>query len=590
MKNRSLGRRLTSLLLAIALLLTLCGCGGRNPDPEDAPSADGTIVESVPKATVSKEDEDKYMHNDPTILSHMAHNKELDPTPPADRRADEFHIYVANTETMQGFVNAQRVTAYQDGIKSAFDAAYDMYQNLYSHSMIRQGSTGLYWGETEEVDDLFTRDVLSPLFYEGNVLPMDGALAPLFRKGATPFQENALTLIVSNFVEPGFDLNSVSVGIEKYFDSYTRSAACVIGFTSYFEGKFHIPQYSSAKDKSTFYLYNFKGEVPYYMVVVGPQSDVKEYTEKLFKYLDTCEVDYGYEHFSNSVYEEVFAEPLVFDAIPDVKAKKLPLDTPFSYNTGTMTEHAEGNAFFTTYSSVETRDGASDSDTGRGKSKDKDAESGEDVTKVSASTQISLISRNYDGVSVFDHEYTLYVYDQDTKTWKDAGKNAIQKMNVEVRPQAGPLEKTVVDKTYVILSDNREEMYVSVRLDFGTEDILNRDEIYRLEMKLHLNQQTQGTGTANGSGLSDRSITSTAYYAIRDELIAGDNNGNYVWSAMLQAPREKAARVFAKTPNLDALLISLEQLEGKYKTHTEMYSYLDFVFNIKDGKGSRSRR
>jgi len=585
MRNRSICRRLTAMLLAVATLLSLCGCGKSDSEP-------------------SQKTIDYDPASDAVISSHIDHNKKLNPEIATDREAGEFHFYVANTETMQGFV-CDKVTAYQDAVTSAFNAAYDIYNVLYSHSMTRMGSSGLYWGEEETVDDQFLGKVLSSNFYAGNVLPTGGAIPALFRGDVgTPFQEDALTVIVSNFVEPYFDLTSLSVGIEKYFSEYNRSAACVIGFSSYFEGNFHVPQ-SGTKDKTTFFLKNFKGNVPCYMVVVGPEADVKQYTEKLFEYLGRRKVVYNYEHYTNSLYEQVFANPLTFDVIEDPKLKKAPTTTALSYNTGNLTEHESGSAYFSTYTGVETRDGNTGDASERKTLKDRKAERekteeaaaatvaeevDENAVKVSKSTQISLISRNYDGVSQYAlAEPALYVYDRTTGEWKDAGKNAQKLITTVLEPKTG-LTETHMGQEYTVLADNREEIYVSAKLDFETDGILSRSEIYRLELKVLLEQDMsagENSISANGSGLSDFSITATDYYKFRDDMIVGDDVGNYIWTALRGNVQEKTAKILAHTPGLDALLISLRDMEDNYMTDIEMYSYLDFVFNIPDKEARR---
>lgn len=575
MRNRSLYRRLVSLLLVFAMMLTLCACGAR-PGEESGEPAETAENGERPAPTVNKEDADKYMHNDPAIAKHIAHNAVTVPVAAESREATEFHMYVANTETMQGFVNAKRVTAYQDGVQCAFDAAYNMFDQLYGHSMSAQG-----WGE-EEVDDLLMRDILSPSFYT-LALPMDGALAPLFRRD-TPFYEDGLTVIVSNFVEPGFDLSFLSSGIQQYFDNYSKSAACVIGFTSYFEGRFHIPQNYRSEDRSTFYIDRFTGDVPCYMVVVGPEASVNQYTEMLFKHLENRQITYDWERYSNSVYEEVFANPLVFDVIPDQKLPKATAPLT-SYNTGTLTEHAEGGAFFATYSSVETRDGSAEEGKSSRGSKNEETSAEAAGVKVSKSSQISLISRNYVSGNQYDYDYTLYIYDKSAKQWVDAGKNAWLMATVKVEPQKGPFKDTK-NKDYVILAEDREEMYVSARLDFGTDDILSRDDIYRLEVRLHLNQPTFDDRNQEAlSALAHRSINTAEYFSVMDDMSALYND-NYVWTGTYQSVRDVALRLFAHTPNLDSLLLNLRDMEKQYETHTEMFTYLDFVFNIRD-KDSR---
>lgn len=579
MRKNSMGVRVLSLLLALTMVLSLCGCRDDGERPEMETNDNGEIsITDQERATRPAEGPIAQMHNDDTIASHIAHNAEVNPAPVPEREAKEFHLFVTNNETMLGFVNSgNQMTDYVNGLQSALKAAHDMYGNLYSHSL----ATG---GAAEALDD---RKVQAHTYYYGNELSAEGALASLFRSG-TPFGENALSLIVSNFVEPGFDLTCLSDGIKQYFDSYERSAACVVGFSSYFEGDFHIPQITAAGERTTFCIQNFKGEVPCYMVVVGPQEAVEQYTERLFKYLDNQNVTYSYENFSNCIYEEHFAQPLVFDLVSDIKAQKLPTGTPFSYNTGTLTEHEAGNAYFTTYANVETRDGM-DRKKVRGET---EPTVPEDAVKVANSSQIALMSRNYDGVSNFDYETALYIYNKDTQTWADAGKNAQLMVNATLTPVSGEWKVPVVDKEYVFLADNREEMYAAVQLDFGTDDILSRDEVYRLEMKIHLNQE-QGSkaGEIDGTGLNGYYIDNNTYYSIRDVLNRGRLlSGDFRWTALFPGERDTVTGVVCKTPNLEALLISLRELEDDYKTHTEMYTYLDFVFNIREKGASGGRR
>lgn len=592
MKKRSLCRRVISLLLAAATMLSLCACGKEEDTGSRAvydPAAD-TVIED-----------------------HVRHNRSLNTEIATDRQAEEFHFYVTNTETMTGFVGGQ-VTAYQDSVTSVFNAAYDcQFGKYYSHSMNRQGSSGLYWGEAEELNDQILNRVLSTDFYEGNVLPAAGAVPALFRSESGPFQKNAMTVLVSNFVEPNFDLTSLSMGIEKYFSDYERSAACVIGFSSQFRGNFHVPS-TGNKDRSTVSLMDFTGKVPCYMVVVGPEGDVMQYTEKLFEYLERRNVTYSYEHYSNSLYEQVFAEPLTFDVIEDPKMSKAPTSTELSYNTGNMTEHESGYAYFATYTGVETRDGntsdrksvkdrttAKDRKASRGETTEATgapettAAAGEETVKISKSTQIALLSRNYDGVSRYAlAEPVLYIYDQETKQWKDAGKNAQKAVSVFMEPKTG-LSETHLGETYIALTDDREEMYVAAKLDFETDGLLTRDQLYRLELKILMEQDAtagENSTSANGSGLQDYSITAAEYYQFIDDLEENkkwaDELHNYQWTALADMNpadkqiKMKAQKLMAHTPGLDALLISLRDLEDNYKTDIEMHFYLDFVFNIPD--------
>lgn len=569
MRNNSHIQRILSALLALIMMLTLCACDTSRP------SATGETrrpVEETRRPAEEAQDgtadsADDCMHEDQVITDHAKHNEELSVAPVPEREAEEFHMYIPSTETLNGFVTANRVTAYQESIQCVVDTAGNLFARMYGHSLdYAEHSSDLTWVEAE-LDERFTRKVQSPDFYEGKPLPLGGALPALF-KGATPFEEEGLTVIVSNFVEPGFDVSCLAAGIEEYFDSYPKSGACIIGFYSNFDGNFHIPSYEM-KDRSTYYISNFEGEVPCYILMVGPLEEVAEYAEQLFGRLDNRKIEYFYEHYSNNVYEEHFADKLVFDIIPDVGECKITLPVLESYNTGNLTERKTGNAYFATSCGAVTRDQST-----RGN---------ENGISVAKSTQISLISTNYDGESQYSAEPTLYIWDQTTGTWAEASKNDFAMVHFTMEPKSGALEGVAG----TVLSAGRKEMYVSVQMDFGENSTLSRDHVYRLEVKVRLNQDSSsGPVDHSKSRLFDWSISSQEYFSVKDDMCKIFND-NYIWTGTDADVREKATGFFRCTPNLDSLLISLGELEGKYNIHTEKYTYLDFVFNIKDGGSTR---
>lgn len=563
--------RVLSLLLALMMLLSLCGCagerGGERPSRGEATEAPENAADEQSKDNPSPVVTDNDMYNDPAIVAHYNHNTAVSVASVPEREATQFHLYVPSTETMTGFVNATTVTAYQDGIQSVVDTADNLFTRMFGHALdYTEASSELVWTETE-LDGKFTRNAQSPVFYEDKPLPTDGALPMLFQGGNTPFAEDGLTVIVSNFVEPGFDVSCIAAGIEDYFDAYPKSGACIIGFTSDFDGEFHIPQYKKTDDRSTLFIHNFEGSVPCYIVVVGPLMETTRYAEQLFKRLDNRKIEYYYEQYSNNVYEEHFANKLVFDVVPAISDCKATYPVLDSYNTGVLTERETGNAYFATAGGASVKDAST-----RG--------SGVSITK---STQIALISTNYDGESAYAYDYTLYIWDNEAGTWAEAGKNAEAMVYFTMEPQSGAVEGMYG----TILSAGRREMYVSALLDFGPESTLSRDNVYRLEVRIHLNQENGGGDTDRGmSKLIRQSITSAEYFEVIDELcIAG--YGNKIWTGTDVYIREKALGLFRHTPNLDSLLLSLSEMEGKYETHTEKFTYLDFVFNIKDKDAKR---
>ena len=94
--------RFLSLLLALVMVLSLCGCRkDETARPTMETNENGEIsITDQERATRPAEGPVAQMHNDDTIAAHIAHNAEVNPTPVPERDAEEFHIYVTNNETM----------------------------------------------------------------------------------------------------------------------------------------------------------------------------------------------------------------------------------------------------------------------------------------------------------------------------------------------------------------------------------------------------------------------------------------------------------------------------------------------------------
>lgn len=587
MKNTLWIKKLGCFLMAAVIMTgALCGCGRNADGPAATESAVKTADIPVTKGEAA-------VQANAVFDEHADHNNALFAAKTAPKEATHFDFFITNTEAMQGFANGSSITTYQQVMQSVFEVATSQYQDVLSgHALSDESRADLIW-EDQEMDYEFLRQIQSYGLYEGIAIPTTGVLPTLFRLNDTPFTGDGLTMLVSNFVEPGFDLSALSLGIEEYFDRYEESAACVIGFTSSFTGEFHIPRENMSKKSSTFVIQDqdaSKGQVPFYIVLVGPEASVQSFSESLCKDLDNRNI--GYSHggmYTNSVYRQIVEKPLDFKIIGDRKAKKAHRNLLESYNTGLMTQHPDGYAFFTTYSGMETED------TGKVQMYDAageenswiQSEAPEDMVSLSVSSQIALISANYAKNAEYTYEAELFVYNEATDSWEPTNKNAATKVHVTLQEEQGELVEMLYEEPNVILAPGVREMYLSAQLDFGDKGVLSRDQIYRLEVRLYLNRQNHNARSASTpEALIGMSISSDDYYREIRRLYS--NNEGSQWKDRTPAYFPSISNALACTPELSAFLGRLAELETKYQ-HTEevVVEYIDFVFNLYDESSKR---
>lgn len=581
MRNKKYLRSALSLLLA-AMLLT--GCGGERrgtaePTEENREPAQGNTASAVAVG-------DWSLAHDNVISSHTEHNARLkDKKEP--RKATKFSLFVENTEALTGFVPPNSSTDYVESIQAIFDSVNREYETVGNYLTRPAGadkSDNLTWVSVD-MNDNFKYELLTNQFYDKNVLPNPGPLAQLFRDGATPFEENSLSLIVSNFAEPGFNLTPLSKGIELYFDSYEKSAACVIGVSSDFHGEYDnragafsgasmvIPNNDDRYSESTFYIRDYNGKAPFYMVLVGPESDVISFSETFFRYLDNAGVVYSSSLYSNTVYEQIVEHPLEFDMVADPKVKKAPSGILSSFNTGVAQKNDDGTAFTATYAGVETRDGRFKEDGRSGRGGDD-----EDIAPISVTTatQLALLSKNFSSEAQYTMDYKLHVYDTASKTWQDAGKNAQEMVSVTMDERIGELVDEIGKDSYVILANGRKEIYLSTLLDFSETSTLSRDKMYRLEIQLHLCRDNPEPQSGINTELERFSVSNVKYYEEISKLCnLTKPNKQYRFTEA-----EFASRSLPYTPNLTSFLLSLENLEGKFQPNDDIVEYVDLVFNV----------
>lgn len=593
MKERTVQRRCLCLLLLVSLLVSLCGCGGRRSDgateirKHSGEVTDNAMVVSAAAAEPSE------MQNDAAICTHSQNNQALREWVEPVRTAEEFHLYVTNTETMTGYLLGAKTTEYQNALQSVYDTANSRYGTLNAHYLT-------HVPEYEEVQwtrkDLTTatmRELLAAKCCEGNKIPSAGALTTMFDDAESPFREKGVTAILSNFVEPASDLNALASGIEAYFDAYENSAACVIGLWDLFnaeslrsqEEKESVKLYFTSQTRGTSeqpnYIDCYTGKVPFYIVLVGPEGDVQAFAEDLYSLLDDRAVEYASNTYTNNAFRDTRSEPLNFDLIPDQKVNKVSYDVLSSYNTGNLTCTEDGNAYFATYVGVET---AGSTELPREASEEEAEAISAQAKSIRYSSQVSLRTAGYDGYSDYEPQFSLYVYDQQTQSWADAGKNATTMATVTKEVWDGEVSEYINGKYNTLNAAGLTELYLSAKLDFSDESILSRDNIYRLEIRIPLNQKNnvpRGNGDLGEMGRYN--ISSAEYYNYISQ-ISTLSWGNYRWTGTLRGDRTAIADALSRTPNLSAFLNRLEQIRQKYQDNEDIIQYVDILFNLPDSQ------
>ncbi len=581
-------KQLICMILAAAIVLSFSGCSMERPD-RPTRTTDETLERTETVQTEPDEEQTESSpgnrdnsflwsaETDSIVCEHMEGLRALKAEKIA-RKATNLDLYVENTEAMVGFLPPNVTTEYTQSVRALFDAVTDAYSTT-AHYLVG-GSSQLHW-VSGPMDDAFRRDVQSLSFYQDNTFTSDSPLGKLFQ-GTTPFEENNLTLIVTSFKEPGFDLNPLSRGIEKYFRSFTDSAACIVAFQSDFNGgvgrnneicgaDMVIPYNGNTNETPAFYVRDYVGTAPCYIVMVGPEADVQAFLANYERYLTTVGVTYSKSLYANNVYDQIVEAPLEFEVVADQKAGKLAQPVLSSYNTGVLSQTESRTVFSATYEGIEARD----ENSGRGSSEEKSVE-------IRTSTQIAALSTNYVPGAEYTFEHCLYAYDQDAKTWVEASKNAQEMVHFTHEIMDGEVIEQIEGKDVVILAAGRQAVYLRALLDFSKESALSRDTVYRLEVRVKLNHPNYAARSASNPAMAEQfGISSSEYYDVfkgLTDLLGLDKQ----WRS---TEAELAASALPYTPNLSTFLTSLDLLESSFRPEEEYVEYLDFVFNLGDGNG-----
>lgn len=555
--KRQARKRLLCGMLSTIMLLT--GCAQRGvPASEESPSKGGTNSVSAVSAA------DLNIRRDSVIQGHLENNRNI-VTQRVDREAKEFCLYVENSKMMEGFIPGagSASSAYQETVQSLKDVISNggfQEKEAYVLSSVSKGEEPEW--KSADLDATLNRMHRRDL-YAGVEVPEVSPLEVMEH----PFGENLLTVIVTNLMEPNNDLNAIVGRIRSYFDKYENSAACLMEISSEFEGTYYIPSYAN---KEQWRIENIKpGDknsypvmTPFYLIMVGPEPAVRKFASSMEERLSKKSILPVYGVYTNNVYAQIIDEPLHFRVLEDLKLKKASTNIVRSYNTGMLYEDGAGSAYYSNSGQ-------------RVKTLDADVDPGKNV-RISNSTQISLMSEDYDGLTSYKEEHTLYVFNPETNKWEETEKNARDNAFVTLVTEKGELRDDYADEP--ILSSGKQ-VRISAKLDFSSTSPLKREKMYRMEVRLLLNHENPNAKSdAAGEQLRSFSINRQEFDSAIEKLSSGSQN-NRIWTASFSAGK-KAAPALSKTPNLEELLTSLEELESEYKDTREVVQYVDFVFNV----------
>lgn len=565
-------KRLVSILLLGAMLLSLWGCQQRT-----APESKG---EQARLSAQSSADFQELLENDPVLQNHIRNNRGLS-TQRDTRTAESFRLIVENTESMAGFVSANETTAYQNSLNYLMTVMAGFTKKNAVDALMLQTDTQsgqAVWTQTA-LDSSLRARLVAPGFYTKQKMSLVNQLEELTYLEQPAFPENGITVVVSNFIEPQYDLSGFTSLIKEYFDAYPYSAACVMAVRSLFQGDFYISR-NSLKDPAK-RLENFDGVTPFYLVMIGPEQDVRDAEEDMRSRLTDGNVEFESCLYSNSMNQQVLREPLHFGANEVLDTRKALSTTVSSYNTGgQLLEEDSGTVFAArNQERVETLDMDNDN-------------------KVSTSAQIALLSTDYestvrdlqacdyyyhdgkqwipdpdfddgeDSFSPYGWDYEVYVLDSQSGEWTVAGKSEKSCMEVVL--------KTVDMQTW---NDNGEvrdnvQQLARVRLQYHAASALSKEKIYRVELRVHLNEPNDSVQRIDSEALEDYCTTSQQYD--KEMTIYGKR-----WNFENMTMANRGVRsVLQRTPNLKTFLTSMENLAKSYQDDTEMTEYLDFIFNI----------
>lgn len=633
-----------ALLTALALMCGLLGgCGKTRKPTTEAASAAQVETDSV-------------------LSEHQAQMEQLSSNyqerSKVTSQGVEFHLYYDDTQSMLGFVEADNgqntfVNMLDKSIDCAKGMLNDGFSALKAYTLVDEipndhKNQELNWTEVDIVGSLQAQFLRSD-FYTGDHTghregTLDhaetgtkvGPLARLFLDGSDPFTKGALTVVVTDLREQGFDLDDLVNGLLAYKDSEPTAEICIVGCTSNYTGELSIPVYSNSNAGADIAsISNYDGPAAYYYIMAGPSEQMDRYIGVLqdslqdeniawatFETLTASEGEpLNFSLMKNTMENKLAADLLPAGADSSANAAELPAASASGTIRGTAAPVSTASAQSLTAKQIlrtKKRDSRNESllvspyiDEVWGSANIKADEGAPtqqgafDVTmspnmgegKSVAFGEISLISAYADlpdGTSaaaeqdknlLADRTYWadpngVQLYQKVNGSWLPAGDAALSSVDVRFETVDGPL--TEYNSQEVLLSANRHTAYLRVKLD-NSQGVIDTTQTYLLSVPIHTSMKSDLVYGANQ--LMEQYNANVKEYSGVLQALA-KSGSHYSFDASTEEAKQNAREQFSRTPKLD---IMVQQLRNSLSTEENSdVQYVDYILHAPQG-GKRKR-
>lgn len=622
-------RGLIKIILTVGCALFLLGgCGKEKESRDSGRNAGTTSVEKLPSQL------EEHKQQLAKLRETVASQKKKDGT--------VFRFYYDDTRSMLGFVHASEGKGtFANLLDASVDQAIEMVgarengiERVEAYTLVDEvpgdgSNQELNWKEIDAVGSL-QGYFMTESFYTGshaghregtlNHVGKDGTvsklgpLARLFMDGKSPFGEDGLTVIVSDLQEQGFDLYTICDKLKEYCRKVPSAEVCLMSCTSRFKGQISAAVYSNSETGFDMVsVDDYDGNATFYYLITGPANLVDAYCEGIRSRLGEAE-DIIWSSFKNS--GSVYAEPLKFITAPNTMAGVT------SAELAGEKEREKGRD----------RAAASDeiriADIGQALASGRDAAAGtllsEHIYEVWGSANVSNLKEyegyenvfrasygeNTDSCAAFGtnmlisayadlpedmaaacgletesentyriHPAEIQLYEKtENGEWVEADKNALGCIDLRFETVKGPLYEFAVGDS--ILAQGRRVAYLRVLVDAKTVEkggLMKAQTEYFLSVPIHTARQNT---TQSGAEQIKALAADAAEYRKAIEGLWGNGKG-YNWAKSSEEAQKAARELFCKTPKLDVLIASLENIFAASPSSKDV-QFVDYLLRVSE--------
>lgn len=628
-------KRRRTIVIGVLALVLLCGCTGSRRD--------NVVADAAAEVTMPEQ-----------LAVHVEGLERLQQLA-GQQMSDSgtvFRIYYDDTRSMLGFVTAQNGNSlYVNLLDAAIDQAIEMrgahkngIESVEAYTLVAEKpvdgvSQELNWSKIDAIGTL-KNYFMSESFYtgshnnhrDGTLTHVDeagkstviGPLTRLFMKDENPFAADGLTVVVSDLMEQGFDLYTISEKIAAYCEKVPSAEVRIAACTSNFSGQISVPIYSNSDEGTTMVsVDDYDGEATCYYIIAGPANLVEEYCAGVEEKVANSE-EILWAEFRNQ--DRLLAEPLLFKLAPntmagvtavelnesesDVSYEKQKNDWYPSSASGVklqdisqaivsrrdnvqvlVNEHIRdiwGSANINSLKSLEGLENVFQGKLGVGT---------ESCSMFGTNILVSAYADLSEEMSVacssdLTADYTYYIdpsemqlYEKtESGKWTAADRNALGCVDVRFEAVEGPLKEYGIGTD--LLTAGRRVAYLRVMVDTKMESdggLFREQTDYYLTVPIHTTMLN--TGQLNVEELEQRNAN-IAEYRMAIEALSGSGD-HYNWAQSSEEARKMAQQQFCKTPKLDVLTKGLTNVfEGRDAVND--VQYVDFIFfaeeNVSTGR------